>query len=40
MEAGSGAGLVLVRDTQDREGPALAVPAAAWQAFAASLKTA
>jgi hypothetical protein len=30
--------LVLVRDTQDRQGPALAFGRQAWQAFAATLK--
>ena len=30
--------LVLVRDTKDREGPALAFPPAAWRRFAAHVK--
>ncbi|HYZ08210.1 MAG TPA: DUF397 domain-containing protein [Pseudonocardiaceae bacterium] len=30
-------GTVLVRDTKDREGPVLAVPAAAWRAFLADI---
>lgn len=30
--------LVLVRDTQDRQGPVLAIGRPAWQAFAAKLK--
>ncbi len=29
----SATGLVLIRDTQDRTGPVLKVPAAAWRAF-------
>lgn len=40
VEAASDAGLVLVRDTKRREGPALEVTAAAWREFARSLKTA
>ncbi len=31
------AGTVLVRDTKDREGPVLAVPATAWRAFLAGI---
>ena len=38
LEAGNGPGLVLVRDTQDRKGPALAFTTAGWLAFTASLK--
>ena len=30
-------GTVLVRDTKDREGPVLAVPATAWRAFLADI---
>jgi hypothetical protein len=30
--------VILVRDTQDRQGVTLTVPADAWQKFAASLK--
>ncbi len=33
-------GSILVRDTQDRGGVTLAVPAEAWRAFAVRLKTA
>ena len=33
----SAGGTVLVRDTKDREGPVLAVPAAAWRAFLAGI---
>lgn len=32
------AGAVLVRDTTDRGGAVLSIPATAWKAFAASLK--
>ena len=32
--------VVLVRDTQDRDGPRLAFPAGAWTAFLAGLKSA
>jgi hypothetical protein len=32
------AGHILVRDTQDRNGMTLAVPADAWQAFTSNLK--
>ncbi len=38
LEAGNGPGAVLVRDTKDRDGPVLRVPAAAWREFAARLK--
>jgi hypothetical protein len=37
LETASGSGLVLVRDTTDRGGFTLAVPASAWQAFIAAL---
>ncbi len=33
VEVAAAAGAVLVRDTKDREGPVLAVPATAWRAF-------
>ena len=33
----SAGGSVLVRDTKDREGPVLAVPATAWRAFLADI---
>ncbi len=33
-------GRVLVRDTQDRTGPVLTVPPAAWRTFAAQVKSA
>ncbi len=33
----SAGGTVLVRDTKNREGPVLAVPAAAWRAFVARI---
>ena len=33
VEVATAAGTVLVRDTKDREGPVLAVPATAWRAF-------
>ena len=32
-------GAVLVRDSKDREGPVLAVDAAAWRRFATKVKT-
>jgi hypothetical protein len=32
-------GAVLVRDTEDREGPVLAVDAEAWRRFATKVKT-
>jgi hypothetical protein len=39
VEAGvAGQGRVLVRDTTDRDGVTLALPAAAWAAFTSSLK--
>ena len=36
VEVGQASGVV-IRDTTDREGPALAFPAAAWRAFTATL---
>jgi hypothetical protein len=33
VEVAAAADTVLIRDTKDREGPVLAVPAAAWHAF-------
>lgn len=38
VEVGHGPARVLVRDTQDRSGPVLDVPAEAWRAFAAEVK--
>ena len=38
VETASGNGLVMVRDTSNRDGVTLGVPAAAWQAFTAALK--
>lgn len=38
VEAASGDGAIHIRDTADRTGPALSVPAAAWQAFTAALR--
>ncbi len=38
VEAGNGPGAVMVRDTQDRGGPVLAVPSAAWREFAGRVK--
>ncbi len=38
VEVGSTARLVLVRDTRDRDGVMLALSAAAWQTFTATLK--
>ncbi len=37
VEVALAASTVLVRDTKDREGPVLAVPAAAWRAFLADI---
>jgi len=39
VEAASAAGVVLVRDTADRAGNVLAVPAVAWRRFAARLSS-
>ncbi|HET9966866.1 MAG TPA: DUF397 domain-containing protein [Streptosporangiaceae bacterium] len=39
VEAGCGAAVVLVRDTQDRGGALLVLPPAAWTAFTARLKS-
>lgn len=38
VEAASASGLVLVRDTTDRDGGTLGFPADAWAVFAASLR--
>ena len=38
METASGAGVILVRDTTDRDGLTLSVPAHAWARFADSLR--
>jgi Domain of unknown function (DUF397) len=38
VEVARPGGTVLVRDTTDRAGAVLAVPAGAWRAFAAELK--
>jgi Domain of unknown function (DUF397) len=38
VEVGNGARMVLVRDTTDRDGVTLSIPANAWQAFAARLR--
>jgi hypothetical protein len=40
VETASGAGVILVRDTTDRNGVMLAFSAEAWQAFAVSLRLA
>lgn len=37
VEVAPAAGTVLIRDTKDREGPALAVSPTAWRAFVARL---
>ena len=37
VETASAKGAVLVRDTTDRDGVMLSVPAAAWQAFLATI---
>ena len=38
VEVGSAAPTILVRDTTNRNGVTLAVPAGAWQAFTSKLK--
>ena len=38
VETASVGGVILVRDTTDRDGATLSVPAAAWQRFADTLK--
>jgi Domain of unknown function (DUF397) len=38
VETASGNGLVMVRDTADRDGVMLSVPAGAWRSFADSLR--
>ena len=38
VEAASSAGAIMVRDTTDRDGVALAFPAQAWERLLASLK--
>jgi hypothetical protein len=38
VETASGDGVVLVRDTTDRDGATLSVPASAWRAFARDIK--
>lgn len=38
IEAGHSPGVIVVRDTKDRDGPVLAVDAGAWRRFTASLK--
>jgi hypothetical protein len=38
VEVGSAAGLVKVRDTKDRHGPALTVSAGAWRRFMMGIK--
>jgi hypothetical protein len=38
VETASGDGVVLVRDTTDRDGGTLAFPAEVWRAFAAGIK--
>jgi hypothetical protein len=38
VETASGHGVILVRDTTDREGGTLSIPAGAWQKFTATLR--
>jgi hypothetical protein len=38
IEVGATAGAIAVRDTKDRQGPALAFTPDTWQKFAASIK--
>lgn len=40
VEAGQGAGLVLVRDSRDRGGPVVAVTPGAWRVFTGAVKRA
>jgi len=37
VEVAAATSTVLIRDTKDREGPVLAVPATAWRAFLADV---
>jgi hypothetical protein len=38
VETASGNGVILVRDTTDRDGVTLSIPATAWQGFTNTLK--
>jgi hypothetical protein len=38
VETASGAGVILVRDTTNRDGGTLSIPAGAWRVFAGKLK--
>lgn len=38
VETASGSGVVLVRDTTDRDGATLSIAAGAWQAFLGTLR--
>jgi hypothetical protein len=38
LETATGTGTILVRDTTDRDGVTLSVPASAWKAFTAVLR--
>ena len=38
IEVASTTGIVMVRDTQDRKGHSLRVPASTWRAFVATMK--
>jgi len=38
VETATGNGVILVRDTTDRDGLTLSVPAGAWQQFTATLR--
>jgi hypothetical protein len=38
LETAGDGSLITVRDTKDREGPTLTIPAAIWQRFTTSLK--
>ena len=38
VEAGNFPGAILVRDTTDRDGAVLSIPAEAWQTFTAALQ--
>jgi len=38
LEAAAGRGAILIRDTADRDGVTLSIPAGAWRRFAAALR--
>ena len=38
LETATGRGIILIRDTTDRDGVMLSIPAGAWQRFTAALR--